>query len=129
MAAQGRLTTHNWDLYDTRHVVYRPARLTPEALETGYWCAYRDFYRWGAIFSGAATKQTWTGRARHVAYAGGWKKFEPLWDWAIRAKRVSHALPLLEEVLSAFGARPSSRPRTVASADRRIHNAGAVRSM
>ena len=28
MEEQGRITTRNWDLYDTRHVVYRPARLT-----------------------------------------------------------------------------------------------------
>ena len=35
--------------YDTRHVVYRPARLTPEALKEGYDWAYREFYRWSAI--------------------------------------------------------------------------------
>ena len=28
MTQEGRLTTGNWDLYDTRHVVFRPARLT-----------------------------------------------------------------------------------------------------
>src|SRR5204862_8290539 len=27
MAAQGRLLHSDWDLYDTRHVVYQPARL------------------------------------------------------------------------------------------------------
>src|SRR3984893_3689599 len=32
MEAADRIATRNWDLYDTRHVVYRPARLTPEAL-------------------------------------------------------------------------------------------------
>jgi hypothetical protein len=42
---------------------------------------------------------------RHVAYAGGWKKFEPLWDWVIRTRRVNHLLPLLENVLSEFGKR------------------------
>jgi hypothetical protein len=42
---------------------------------------------------------------RHIAYAGGWKKFEPLWDWVIRARRVSNALPLLEGVLEGFGGR------------------------
>jgi radical SAM superfamily enzyme YgiQ (UPF0313 family) len=103
MEAEGRMTTHNWDLYDTRHVVYNPARISPEALEAGYWRAYRDFYRWGAIFQGASTKDTLTGKLRHVAYAGGWKKFEPMWDWAIRAKRVTHMLPVLENVLSGFG--------------------------
>ncbi len=29
MEQQGRITTRNWDLYDTRHVVYRPARSEP----------------------------------------------------------------------------------------------------
>ncbi|MBE7556373.1 MAG: B12-binding domain-containing radical SAM protein [Anaerolineales bacterium] len=118
IATQGRLLHSNWDLYDTRHVVYRPARLTPETLEAGYWQAYRDFYRWSAIFSGAATKPDLTGRLRHVAYAGGWKKFEPLWDWVIRAKRVTHVLPALEAILSGFGRLASDRrPWT---ADRRL---------
>src|SRR4249919_2114397 len=36
MEQQGRIATRNWDLYDTRHVVYRPARLTPAAIEAGY---------------------------------------------------------------------------------------------
>jgi radical SAM superfamily enzyme YgiQ (UPF0313 family) len=118
MAAQDRLFHSNWDLYDTRHVVYRPAKLTPETLEAGYWQAYRDFYRWSAIFSGAATKPDLAGRLRHVAYAGGWKKFEPLWDWVIRAKRVTRMLPALEAILSGFGRLPGDRrPRT---ADRRL---------
>jgi radical SAM superfamily enzyme YgiQ (UPF0313 family) len=102
MAAQGRLLHRNWDLYDTRHVVYRPARLTPAALEAGYWQAYRDFYRWGSIFSGASTKTSLAGRLRHVAYAGGWKKFEPFWDRVIRAGQVTRLLPLLETVLAGF---------------------------
>jgi hypothetical protein len=46
------------------------------------------------------------GKLRHVAYAGGWKKLEPLWDWVIRAKWVSHLLPTLEAVLSGWGAHP-----------------------
>ncbi len=103
MTAQGRLLHSNWDLYDTRHVVYHPARLTVEALEAGYWRAYQDFYRWDSIFAGATSKPTLTGRLRHVAYAGGWKKFEPLWDWVIRAKRVTHMLPVLEAILNGFG--------------------------
>jgi radical SAM superfamily enzyme YgiQ (UPF0313 family) len=113
MEAQGRITTSNWDLYDTRHVVYRPVRMTPEELEAGYWRAYRDFYRWGAIFRGASTKKEWSGRLRHVAYAGGWKKFERLWDVVIRAKKVTRMLPMLEAILGQFGSQPkvpSARP-------------------
>jgi radical SAM superfamily enzyme YgiQ (UPF0313 family) len=108
MHAAGRITTYDWDRYDTRHVVYRPTHLTPEALEEGYWRAYRDFYRWGSIFQGASTKADWLGKVRHVAYAGGWKKFEPLWDWVIRARRVNQLLPVLENVLSEFGKLPST---------------------
>lgn len=110
MAQQGRLLHSNWDLYDTRHVVYRPARLTSEALEAGYWRAYRNFYRWGSIFQGAWTKESWNDRLRHVAYAAGWKKFEPAWDMIIKAKRASRMLPLLETILTAFG---SYAPQTL----------------
>lgn len=113
MHAAGRITTYEWDRYDTRQVVYRPVHLTPEALEEGYWHAYRDFYRWGSIFRGASAKATLLGKLRHVAYAGGWKKFEPLWDWVIRARRVNHLLPLLENVLAEFGKRTSAAENAV----------------
>jgi radical SAM superfamily enzyme YgiQ (UPF0313 family) len=113
LMAQGRVTSFNWDLYDTRHAVYRPARMTAQALEAGYWRAYEDFYRWRAIFRGAWAKDDWRGRLRHVAYAGGWKKFEPLWDGVIRARRVANALPLLEMVLG--GRRPDRSLRPVRS--------------
>jgi len=102
LAAQGRITTANWDLYDTRHAVFRPARMTAETLEAGYWNAYQDFYRWSSIFRGAWAKESWTERLRHVAYAGGWKKFEPLWDWVIRAKQVANLRPALESVLAGL---------------------------
>ena len=36
MEEQGRIVTRDWNLYDTRHVVFRPARLKPEALKDGY---------------------------------------------------------------------------------------------
>ena len=103
MAAEDRILHRDWDLYDTRHVVFRPARLDARTLEEGYWRAYREFYRWAAIWRGAATKHELGGRLRHLAYAGGWKKFEPLWDVLIRSGQVLHALPVLEAILSGFG--------------------------
>jgi radical SAM superfamily enzyme YgiQ (UPF0313 family) len=103
LAAQGRITTANWDVYDTRHAVFRPARMTAQTLEEGYWRAYREFYAWGSILRGAWTKHRLVGKLRHVAYAGGWKKFEPMWDRVIRVKRVSSMLPMLERVLAGFG--------------------------
>jgi radical SAM superfamily enzyme YgiQ (UPF0313 family) len=111
LAEQGRITTSNWDLYDTRHAVFHPALMSAEALEAGYWQAYHDFYRWGSIVQSAWAKEDWAGRLRHVAYAGGWKKLEPLWDWVIRARRVSNLLPLLEAVLAG---RQPPRPAELA---------------
>ncbi len=110
MAAQGRLLHSRWDEYDTRQVVFKPAKLSPAALEAGYWRAYRDFYNWGNIARGAWTKPHLSQRLRHMAYAGGWKKFEPLWDWVIRAKQVTRLLPLLEEILAGFGKREAAAP-------------------
>lgn len=104
MQAQGRMLHSDWNRYDTRHAVYRPARLKPEELEEGYWRAYRDFYKWSAIFRGAWSKPLVGDRLRHLAYAGGWKKFEPLWDAIIRARRATSMLPALENILTGFGA-------------------------
>jgi radical SAM superfamily enzyme YgiQ (UPF0313 family) len=106
--AEERLLHKDWDLYDTRHVVYEPKNLGREQLERGYWRAYKDFYRWGSIWRGAAAKSGLGDRLRHLAYAGGWKKFEPLWDLAIRSRQVLHALPLLEATLSSFGERSAT---------------------
>ena len=120
MAQQGRLLHSNWDLYDTRHVVYRPAQLTAEALEAGYWRAYRDFYRWSSILQGAWTRERWTDRLRHVAYAAGWKKFEPAWDLIIKAKRASNMLPVLETILAAFGRYASQSTDEVIPAEKEL---------
>jgi radical SAM superfamily enzyme YgiQ (UPF0313 family) len=100
MEGEGRIATRNWDLYDTRHVVYRPARLSPEALKAGYDRAYRDFYSWANIARGALSHSSLKHRAKHTAYSAGWKKFEPLWDLVIKAKRLGAMTPLLEAVLA-----------------------------
>ncbi|MFA6288259.1 MAG: radical SAM protein [Opitutaceae bacterium] len=99
MAEAGRLLHSDWDRYDTRRVVFRPARLTADELESGYWRAYGRFYSWRAIAQGAATKSNPVAALRHFAYAAGWKKFEPLWDLAIRTRKVMHLRPVLERVL------------------------------
>ncbi len=114
MVEQGRITEHNWDLYDTRHTVFRPAQMSPDALEHGYWRAYRDFYRWGAIARGAAAHHDVVGRLRHFAYAAGWKKFEPLWDAVIRARRAGMMLPVLEHILEPRTDRRTRQERPAA---------------
>ncbi|MEO8681961.1 MAG: radical SAM protein [Vicinamibacterales bacterium] len=109
--ADGRLLTRDWDLYDTRHVVYRPARLAPTALKAGYDWAYREFYRWSSIAQASLSHGSIKHQAKHFFYAAGWKKFEPLWDLVIRAKQLRAMTPVLEGVLSKVSrTKPSEAP-------------------
>ena len=94
---EGRLLDRPWDDYDTRHAVFRPRRMSVASLERGYWRSYERFYALGAILRGAATKGDLARRLRHVAYAGGWKKLEPLWNLVIK----SGALPVMRPILEA----------------------------
>jgi radical SAM superfamily enzyme YgiQ (UPF0313 family) len=100
MQAAGRITTSNWDLYDTRNVVFQPARLSADQLKAGYDHAYRSFYSWRNIGTAALTHESAKHQAKHFFYAGGWKKFEPLWDLVINARRLGAMTPLLEAVLA-----------------------------
>ena len=102
MVAQKRMIVDNWDLYDTRHVVYRPAQMTSDTLEAGYWRSYREFYRWNSIWQAAQIKENWRDRVRHLIYTGAWKKAEPMWDFIIRLKQVNRLLPMLENLLNRF---------------------------
>jgi len=99
LRAQGRITCSDWNRYDTRHVVFAPRGMTAAELEDGYWWAYREFYRWPSIARGALAHDTVRAGARHLAYAAGWKKFEPLWDLVIRARRTDVMRPVLEAIL------------------------------
>jgi radical SAM superfamily enzyme YgiQ (UPF0313 family) len=121
MAAQGRLTTSNWDLYDTRHVVYRPIGLSPEELKRGYDWSYRAFYEWGAILKAASAHQSLKHSLKHFAYSTGWKKFEPAWDFVIRMKQLAQMRPMLEAVLSPVGRR---RPPGENAGSERAHENG-----
>ena len=100
MVRERRIVTRDWAIYDTRHVVYQPARLKPEALKAGYDWAYREFYRWSEIAKASLHHGTVKHQLKHFFYASGWKKFEPLWDMLIRARRLAQVTPLLEAVLS-----------------------------
>ena len=49
LEAEGRILTRDWELYDGQHVVFRPARMSVEALEAGSRRAWRQTYSAGAI--------------------------------------------------------------------------------
>jgi radical SAM superfamily enzyme YgiQ (UPF0313 family) len=100
MEKQGRILHRQWNLYDTRQVVYQPKKLSAEKLEKGYWWAYKEFYSWKNIFRSSLQHEKIRHVIKHFAYAGGWKKFEPLWNFMIKTKQLNNMLPLLESILS-----------------------------
>jgi radical SAM superfamily enzyme YgiQ (UPF0313 family) len=107
MSASGRILTRNWDLYDTGHAVFRPARMTAEALEEGYARVYRDFYTFGSILRRS------TGLAnplKRILYNVAWRRMAPLWA------------PVL-----AFGLMPAVRPifeYAISRGTKPVHNQG-----
>ena len=111
MAAQGRIVTRNWDLYDTRQVVYRPTGLRPDELKRGYDWAYESFYRWGSIVRASTAHESVKHQLKHFFYSAGWKKFESAWDVVIRIKQLSQMRPLLEAVLAPVANPSTGRPR------------------
>jgi radical SAM superfamily enzyme YgiQ (UPF0313 family) len=50
LAAENRLLSQQWSLYDGSHVVFRPKTLTPDALLSGYHRALGEAFSLGSIF-------------------------------------------------------------------------------
>ncbi|NLR89839.1 B12-binding domain-containing radical SAM protein [Flammeovirga agarivorans] len=100
MDKSGRIITKNWDLYDTRNVVYQTQKLTAQELKDGYDWAYKEFYSWSNILKGSLSHDAHKHKLKHFMYSGGWKKFEPLWNFIIKSKNLNTMLPILESILS-----------------------------
>jgi len=112
MEAQGRLLHRRWNEYDTRTVVCQPGpHLTARQLKNGYDQAYRDFYSWTNITRASRVHDTLHHQLKHFAYAGGWKKMEPLWNFMIKFRHLDTMRPLLEGILSKVrGTDPQAGP-------------------
>lgn len=95
-----RITHWQWDLYDTRHAVFEPKNMTRSELEEGYWWAYKQFYSLPNIMKGVLNHDSMRHSIKHLAYAIGWKKMEPLWKMIIHAGQLTQMRPILETILS-----------------------------
>jgi radical SAM superfamily enzyme YgiQ (UPF0313 family) len=49
LAREGRILTHNWELYDGQHVVFQPAQMSVQALYAGHEQAWKYTYAWSNI--------------------------------------------------------------------------------
>lgn len=112
MDGAGRMLTRDWNLYDTRHVVFEPRGMTAEELEAGYDAAYEQFYRWSAIVRSSLFHGTTKHKLKHFFYAGGWKRFEPVWNAVIQMRRLGLMTPLLEAILSRVSRAEPEEERT-----------------
>ena len=73
--AERRIFDRDWAHYDTTRAVFRPARMTPQELEDGYFQAYRRFYAWPAILK--RCRPTAAGFARRLFLNLAYKRVEP----------------------------------------------------
>ncbi|MDC3041241.1 B12-binding domain-containing radical SAM protein [Prochlorococcus sp. AH-736-B08] len=100
-----RLITNNWDLYDTRHVTFKPRLMTEAELKNGYQWAYKEFYTWKSIAKSSFFHGSVKHQIKHFFYSSGWKKFEAFWKIIIEMKKLNQATPILEAVLSKVSSR------------------------
>ncbi len=114
MEREGRILSKDWDLYDTRHVVFETRGMSAQELEAGYHRAYRDFYRGSNIWKSAMAHDHAKHRLKHLAYTVGWKKMEPLWNLVVQLKQLNVMTPVLEAVLSRIDRRAPARPEGAA---------------
>ena len=121
VADEGRITDHDWEHYDTRHVVYRPLRMTPDQLLSRLSPGLSRLLSLGRDRRGAprASRRCSSRCAISPTQAAGRSSSRSGTSSSGR-KRVNAMLPLLEGTLDAYGrARKRSRDRAaVAAAER-----------
>ncbi|MEA1981848.1 MAG: radical SAM protein [candidate division Zixibacteria bacterium] len=49
LTEEKRIISHNWEDYDTMHVVFQPARMTVDELFNGFKWAYKETFKFGRI--------------------------------------------------------------------------------
>jgi radical SAM superfamily enzyme YgiQ (UPF0313 family) len=82
LTAEGRIVDHDYAHYNTAHVVYRPLRLTPDELRTGYLWMYEEFYSFRNIWR--RMPQSRRQRAPYLLFNLAYRKFG--WMTALLAR-------------------------------------------
>lgn len=117
---EGRILTKNWDLYDTRNVVYKTKNISAADLKAGYDWSYKEFYSWNNIVKSSLHHDSVQHILKHFFYTGGWKKFEALWNFIIKTEGLNKMLPLLETILSKVKIHEKKQPVHLQSGDELI---------
>ena len=78
----GRIAHRDWRLYDTAHVVFEPARMSPEELARGYaWC-YQRLFSHRSIWR--RRPRDWRAVPAYLAMSYLYKRSNLIWHWLIR---------------------------------------------
>lgn len=93
LEAEGRIVDRDWSHYDTTRVVFRPARMSLEELEAGYFRAYREFYTWRSILHRCRWGEP--GFAKRLFLNVAYKRVEPLYRLLGRPIPIGWLRPLL----------------------------------
>jgi radical SAM superfamily enzyme YgiQ (UPF0313 family) len=95
LEADGRILHRDWDRYDTAHVVFQPARMTPQELAAGYaWC-YRRLFSHRSIWRRRPAAMT--AAPAYLAMSYLYKRSNALWRHLIRQRWTARAWrPIVE---------------------------------
>lgn len=67
---EGRIITRNWSLYNGQNVVFRPMKMTAEALARGTDLVRKRAYSWGALSKRMFVKPLWVKPLVFLSYLG-----------------------------------------------------------
>ena len=125
MEREGRILHRDWSRYDTGHVVFRPARMSAEQLQSGYEWLYRTLFSFRSIWR--RRPEDWRAVAAYLAMSLLYKKSNWLWPFLIRHRLVAGFWRPLVEItrwrhlrfrqrLATLGVGPGLRGESVVSA-------------
>ena len=92
---EGRIVNRDWRLYDTAHVVFQPARMTPEELYEGYqWC-YERLFSHRSIWR--RRPEDWRAVPSYLGMSYLYKRSNRIWRFLIQHRLTAQAWrPLVE---------------------------------
>lgn len=95
MEAEGRILHRDWSLYDTGHVVFRPAQMTADELAAGYaWC-YQRLFSHASIWR--RRPADWRAVMPYLAMSYLYKRSNRLWRFLIERRLTARVWrPLVE---------------------------------
>lgn len=124
MESEGRILHRDWNLYDTAHAVFRPARMTPEQLEEGYGRCYEQLFSHRSIWR--RRPEDPTSVLPYLAMSYLYKRSNRLWYHLIRHRMTARVWRPIVEVTRRRHLRFRRRLASAAIGERSIRGGSVV---